>query len=59
MRKKLKKAPALRASLSDGYRAMVTETEAEREAHDWIEGLIGKTLSEEDFSDWTGYPFAS
>ena len=47
---------AFRGSLAEGYRAMAADEEAEREAHEWIEGLIGETLPDEDFSDWPGYP---
>jgi predicted CopG family antitoxin len=47
---------AFRGSLADAYRAIAADEEAEREAAEWTEGLIGETLPDEDFSDWPGDP---
>jgi predicted CopG family antitoxin len=52
----LEKPETFRGSLADAYRAMAADEEAEREAHDWTESLIGETMPDEDFSDWPGYP---
>jgi predicted CopG family antitoxin len=52
----LERPTTFRGSLADAYRAMAADEEAERAARDWTEGLIGKTLPNEDFSDWPGYP---
>jgi predicted CopG family antitoxin len=52
----LEKPETFRGSLADAYRAMAADEEAEREAHDWSEGLIGETLPDEDFSGCPGYP---
>jgi predicted CopG family antitoxin len=52
----LEKPATFRGSLADAYRAMAADEEAEREAHDWTERLIGETLPDEDFSGWPGYP---
>jgi len=35
---------------------MAADEEAQREALDWTESLIGETWPDEDFSDWPGYP---
>jgi hypothetical protein len=43
------KPPTFRGSLADAYRAMAADEEAEREAHEWIEGLIGDSLPVEGF----------
>ena len=52
----IEKPEAFQGSLADAYRAMAADDVAEGEANTWIEGLIGETLPEEDFSDWPGYP---
>jgi hypothetical protein len=45
-----------RGTLAEAYRSMAADEAAERAAEEWTEGLIGKTLPDEDFSDWPGYP---
>ena len=45
-----------RGSLADSYRAIAADEATGREANAWTEGLIGKTLPDEDFSDWPGHP---
>jgi hypothetical protein len=45
-----------RGVLADAYREMAGDEKAERAARDWIEGLIGETLPDEDFGDLPGYP---
>ncbi len=52
----LEKPATFRGSLADAYRAMAADEEAERDAQEWAEELIGQTLPDEDFSDWPGYP---
>jgi hypothetical protein len=52
----LERPETFRGSLADAYRAIAADEAGEREAKEWTEGLIGKTLPDEDFSDWPGYP---
>jgi predicted CopG family antitoxin len=52
----LEKPATFHGSLADAYRAMAKDEEAERKAREWTESLIGKTLPDEDFSDWPGHP---
>ena len=41
-------------SLEEGYRAMMADTEQEKEAEDWISSEIGECLPayEEDWGNW-------
>jgi hypothetical protein len=52
----VEKPETFRGSLADAYRTMAADEAATREAHEWIEGLIGDTLPDEDFSGWPGHP---
>jgi predicted CopG family antitoxin len=45
-----------RGSLTEAYRQMATDEEAEREAGEWIEDGLNETLPDEDFRAWPGYP---
>jgi hypothetical protein len=51
----IEKPETFRGSLAYAYRVMAGDEEAQREAYDWSECLIGETLPDEDFSDWPGY----
>jgi hypothetical protein len=52
----LERPAGFQGSLAEAYRAMAADEEAEREAHEWTENLIGETLPDEDFSDWDRHP---
>jgi hypothetical protein len=45
-----------RGMLAEAYRAIAADAVTERESQEWIEGLIGEALPDEDFTDWPGYP---
>jgi predicted CopG family antitoxin len=52
----VEKPEAFQGSLADAYRSMAVDEAREKRSQDWIEGLIGDALSDEDFSGWPGYP---